>query len=527
MDKYEELASEYRGLSEYIKSVIGEEPEKFSDYIAASALRIWAGNVLYSPDYQRALRAVTGSNYSVEEIVTAMNCCGEEGRYILIPGFYKKIVEKSRSERGITEKFIKKLSSLLEAMAFINGDFTIEEANTLSELTDQLISYTRSNSVYVSGNILGPKDITEKSETGYLRNGELLHTAKENCAEKTAGDEEPNDEKDEEITPVLKVSITGEDDKLRDFLSETLDLDPASIFIRDVPDKKECRKEKEPQQEKKSDETLESLLAELDDLVGLDDVKRDVHSLINFIGISQIRKKRGMKVPAVSYHLVFTGNPGTGKTTVARLIAKLYYHMGLLPKGQLVEAERSTLVAGYMGQTAIKTQEVIQQALGGVLFIDEAYSLAGDKEDSFGKEAIDTILKAMEDHRDELVVIVAGYTELMHKFIDSNPGLSSRFSKYFEFADYTGEQMSAIFDKFCENGGYSAKPEAMAMLKKRFGELYEERNESFGNARAVRNIFEKAIGAQANRLSGAGELSDRDLEILTEEDVISAVGGRI
>ena len=245
---------------------------------------------------------------------------------------------------------------------------------------------------------------------------------------------------------------------------------------------------------------------------------------MNFIKVTKIREKRGMKVPTVSYHLVFTGNPGTGKTTVARLVAKLYYHMGVLPQGQLVEADRSALVAGYLGQTALKTQKVIQRAMGGVLFIDEAYSLLGDYQD-YGREAVETILKAMEDHRDELVVIVAGYTELMKRFIGSNPGLSSRFNKYFEFPDYTGEELTEIFRCFCRKNGYALDEAAEKLLEREFEGLYAERDEHFGNARTARNLFEKAINAQADRIASRSSLSDAELETITAEDVSAAIGG--
>lgn len=267
------------------------------------------------------------------------------------------------------------------------------------------------------------------------------------------------------------------------------------------------------------DQTLEELYEELNSLVGLDMVKRDVRSLVNFIKISSLRSERGMKVPDVSYHLVFTGNPGTGKTTIARLVAKLYHHMGLLPEGQLIESDRSSLVAGYMGQTAIKTQKVIRNAIGGVLFIDEAYSLVSSDDDSYGKEAVETLLKAMEDNRGEFVVIVAGYDELMHKFIDSNPGLSSRFNKYFRFDDYTGGQMLEIFHRFCKISGYSLEAEAVPILEAYLEEKYQKREEHFGNARMVRNIFEKAISAQADRLAALSDFTDHDLESITSADI--------
>ncbi len=251
-----------------------------------------------------------------------------------------------------------------------------------------------------------------------------------------------------------------------------------------------------------SEPTLEELLAELDGLCGLEQVKQDVKSLINLVKVRRLREEAGLPVPPMSLHLVFLGNPGTGKTTVARLLAKLYHAIGVLPKGQLVEVDRSGLVAGFVGQTALKTQEVIQKAIGGVLFIDEAYALVNqDNGNDFGREAVEVLLKNMEDHRKDLIVIVAGYSQLMEKFIHSNPGLESRFNKYFYFEDYDGAQLFTILQSMCDKNGYVLTPEGEALARRELMDLYEDRDENFGNARDVRNLFEQAVARQSDRVA--------------------------
>ncbi len=264
--------------------------------------------------------------------------------------------------------------------------------------------------------------------------------------------------------------------------------------------------------------SLEELLAQLDDLVGLEAVKKDVKSMINLIKVRKLREETGLPVPPMSLHMVFMGNPGTGKTTVARLLGGLYAAIGALSKGQLVEVDRSGLVAGYVGQTAIKTQEVIQSALGGVLFIDEAYSLSSGGENDFGREAIETLLKAMEDHRKDLVVIVAGYSGPMEGFLTSNPGLESRFNKYITFPDYTGPELNAIFRSLCEKNGYVLDGEGEAFAEEYFQSLYESRDENFGNGRDVRNCFEDMILRQANRVAAMEAPGREDLMTFTAAD---------
>ena len=268
----------------------------------------------------------------------------------------------------------------------------------------------------------------------------------------------------------------------------------------------------------KPKEPEKSGMEELNELVGLKTVKHDVEELIGLAKVRKMREEKGMKAVPMSLHLVFSGNPGTGKTTVARILGKLYKEIGILSTGQMIETDRSGLVAGYVGQTAIKTQKKIQEAMGGILFIDEAYML-NQKDENFGQEAIDTILKAMEDHRDEFIVIVAGYTQLMKEFVESNPGLKSRFNKFFEFPDYTVDELQAIFELQCKKYQYKLTEEADKAVREEIIRLEESKGENFANAREVRNLFEKIIANQAARVSALEDVDEETLSTITIEDL--------
>ena len=267
---------------------------------------------------------------------------------------------------------------------------------------------------------------------------------------------------------------------------------------------------------------------ELDELIGLGSVKEEVRSLANFVKLQKQREAQGLKTAKVSYHLVFYGSPGTGKTTVARIVGRIYKDLGVLKKGHTVETDRAGLCGEYVGKTGPKTDTVISKALDGVLFIDEAYSLVpeGGAGNDYGQEAISTILKRMEDYRDRLVVIVAGYKDEMQRFIDSNPGLQSRFNRYIDFPDYSSGELTDIFKMYMKKNQYTLAPDAEEYLKEQFEYAVAHKDRNFGNARFARNVFEKSIQQQANRLAGQTNLDKGRLSELTIEDLQGGFASR-
>lgn len=278
--------------------------------------------------------------------------------------------------------------------------------------------------------------------------------------------------------------------------------------------------ERQKAEKEAKEQRVAKLLDELNQLVGLDNVKEEVRSLVNLIKVRRMREEYKLPAMDMSYHMVFTGNPGTGKTTVARLVARIYRELGILSEGQLIETDRSRLVAGYVGQTAINVREVVEQAIGGVLFIDEAYALVSpDTTNDYGSEAVDTLVKMMEDHRDDLVVIVAGYREEMEQFLRSNTGLISRFNKFITFEDYSEQQLLEILTVMAEQAGMVVEDTAVKKLGLYLASMNEQERRDFGNARGVRNVFERMIANQANRIVLLEEPTKEQLITLTAQDV--------
>lgn len=304
-----------------------------------------------------------------------------------------------------------------------------------------------------------------------------------------------------------------------EFLHHILELKDVDYTSEDKDAEETTDNAEEQEVDANGTSSFKESIKELEDLIGLNSVKKDVQTLMNFVTVQQKREKRGLKSSSVSYHCVFTGNPGTGKTTVARIVADIYKGLGVLKRGHLVETDRAGLVAEYVGQTAVKTNKIIDTALDGVLFIDEAYSLIGGGESDYGKEAIATLLKRMEDDRDRLVVILAGYTKDMKQFIDSNPGLQSRFNRYIEFPDYTADELYQIFALNLKKYDYHITDDAKEAIIRFFNDAVNNKDANFGNGRFVRNIFEKVLERQANRLASESNLTTERLSEITVEDL--------
>ncbi|MFB2517136.1 AAA family ATPase [Lysinibacillus sp. OTC-L20] len=275
------------------------------------------------------------------------------------------------------------------------------------------------------------------------------------------------------------------------------------------------------------EQEIAKLQKQLDSLVGLPNAKKELHNLINFIKIQSLRVDHGLTSFPITYHLVFSGNPGTGKTTVARIIGQIYKHLGVLSSGHFVETDRAGLVAGYVGQTALKVQEVVNKAKGGVLFIDEAYSLINDKQDAFGKEAIDSLLKAMEDLRDDLVIIVAGYTELIEDFLQSNPGFKSRFNHFVQFDNFSTDELYDIFTMLCQTNDYQFGEAFAQHMKTQLRHMPIETIPNFSNGRYIRNLFEKLVTIQSNRLIQQATISREELMTFEEQDILQGIAEKL
>ena len=467
----EELHKSYIANTEAFYRVAGKELAPAMDkFCTDCALQLFAHSAHLTEEHADALNELYSRGQKKPQwLLWALSSAVCSSGDFLPPLFFWTLTEQDVHRGTDTSRvFIRMLTNILLYVAAVDDDVTFAEAEYITECGEKLTALCDSAGVKPGKPGLRAKDFVTSSEESFI-------------------DKNPP-----------KPSAAGSG-------SGTA---PAGVAGSDA----------EAEEEQPEKPSLDELMAQLDDLVGLKAVKKDVKSTMNLIKVRKLREENGLPVAPMSMHMVFMGNPGTGKTTVARLVGGLYAAIGALSKGQLVEVDRSGLVAGYVGQTAIKTQEVITSALGGVLFIDEAYSLSSGGENDFGREAIETLLKAMEDHRDDLVVIVAGYTEPMEKFLDSNPGLESRFNKYITFPDYNGEELNAIFHSQCRRNGYELDEEAEACAREFFDQLYEDRDENFGNGRDVRNRFEDMVIRQANRVAAMENPTKEDLATFIKAD---------
>lgn len=447
------------------------------NYLRTCAMYIWNYTSIPVVDCLNGVNAIYSSenvrrDFTIEQVETALRRLSNKNYSIPVPGFFMEIVERDiADDTNISRKLVSCFNLIMISFGMINGELSDGEMKIIANIRDSLNMACNSKNVKEYTNSVFMSDYT-------------------------------NNNHDLDVKKTIDELVFGRSNKRS---------------IEEVKSADELKTEKEIIESRINSES--KTIDKLNGLIGLDSAKHEIKEISDFARIQQVRKERGLPTSAMSYHLVFTGNPGTGKTTVARLVAQIYKELGILSKGHLVEASAKDLVAGYTGQTAIKTSELIKTALGGILFIDEAYSILDKSGQGYGHEAIDTMLKEMEDHRDDLAIIVAGYDEPMEDFIESNPGLKSRFNRFVHFDDYSCEELMAIFDAMCKKNAYKIDSEAKESVSDYFEKLISSKDGSFANGRTVRNYFESIISKQASRVANSDDQSKEALSLITIDDV--------